>query len=147
MHGLEDRHAIADVGAGDHAQAADQARTDVGQDVAVEVLEEHHVEGVGVLGEAHADVVEAGLFLLNEGVVLANLEEGVDKGAVGERQHALLVHDGDLAATGVAGVLEGPLGDALGGVAGADLQADDGVGVDVVLDSRVQPLGVLAEDH
>ena len=47
-----------DVGARSHAQAPDEARAQVGDDVAVEVLEQQDVEAGGVEHELHAGVVD-----------------------------------------------------------------------------------------
>ncbi|MNG34541.1 hypothetical protein D3C84_1210490 [compost metagenome] len=58
MHGLEDRGVGADVGAGRHAQAADQAGHEVREDVAEQVGGHQHVELPGVEHQLHGAGVD-----------------------------------------------------------------------------------------
>ena len=51
-------HVLADVRARHDAEAADEAGAEVGDDVAVEVLEQQHVELLGSHDELHAEVVD-----------------------------------------------------------------------------------------
>ncbi len=70
VHRLEHRVARADVGAGHQAEAAHQPRAQVADDVAEEVLHHQHVEAGGVERQLHAEVVDAPLLELDEGVGL-----------------------------------------------------------------------------
>ena len=63
---------LADVGARGHAQAADEAGAEVGDDVAVEVLEQQDVEARGVEHELHAGVVDDHLVVGDLGIVLGH---------------------------------------------------------------------------
>lgn len=166
VDGLANGEALADVGAGDQAQRAQQAGALVGQDVAVQV-------------GRHDDVVELGLLHQLEGHRVDNLLVDLDAGRclgeglagrgaeepVGLGQDVGLVDDGDLgggvhaAGAAVAHVLA-PLGDLAGhlgdAVARAARDALDGLGLGAAVGAvgggglllDVQVLGVLAHnDH
>ena len=64
---------VADVGARGDAEAADEARAEVGQDVAVEVGQHEHVVELGLLHELHAHVVDDAVLELDVGVLLGHL--------------------------------------------------------------------------
>ncbi len=59
----------ADVGAGGHAQAADQPGAQVAEDVAVEVGQHEHVVQLGLLHQLHAHVVDDAVLELDVGVL------------------------------------------------------------------------------
>ena len=99
VHRFEDRGLLADIGAGRHAEAADQARHLVGQNIAEEIGGHDHIELPRVHHELHGAGIDdtivhrdpAFIFL---GDVAANFEENA-----GQRlQHVGLVNDGDLLA-------------------------------------------------
>ena len=72
-------HVGADVAAGRHAEAADQAGSQVADDVAVEVRQHEDVELLGPLHELHADVVDDPVPRLDLGVVRRDLADASRK--------------------------------------------------------------------
>ena len=109
----------ADVRAGRDAEPADEAGSEVGDDVAVEVRQHEHVELLRPLHESHAERVDEVLARLDVGVFGCDLAEDV------EEQPVRVLHDVRLrdAVDGppavIARVLEGVADDPLGGL-GAD---------------------------
>lgn len=97
MARLTDGEALADVGAGDETQAADQSSGGVGQEVAVQVGRDNDVVVLGL----EEELVEHGvdnLLLDADGAVLGVGEGGLGgaaEEAVGLGQHVGLVGDGD----------------------------------------------------
>src|SRR2546422_980320 len=73
VHRLEDGVARAQVGARHEAEPAHQARAQVGDDVAVEVLEQEHVELLRAEHELHAGVVDDQLPVMDAGMALRHL--------------------------------------------------------------------------
>ena len=129
-------------------EATDEARTQVADDVAVQVREDEDVVQVRLLDELHAHVVDDTVLELDPARVargnrLARLEEQ----PVGQLHDVGLVHGGDLSPAVGDRVLEGEAGDPLRRGASDDLDALGGVLADHVLDARVQVLGVLPNDH
>jgi hypothetical protein len=164
---LEDGDVLAVVRAGRHAEPADQPRADVGHDVAVEVREHEHVVFLGVLHDLHAHVVDDLVLELDVGVLGRDLACGVEPEPVGVLHDVRLVHGRDLRAAGFARVSEGKLDDlpragdrdrldrdpgvAVGQAAAVRLdprdQLDRVLAALLVLDSGVEILRVLADDH
>jgi len=70
VHRLEDGRIGADVGTRGHAQAADQAGHQVGQDVAEQVGGDYHVESLRPLHEVRREDVDVVLVHLNVRIVL-----------------------------------------------------------------------------
>ena len=141
-----------DLGAGRHAHAADQARPEVGQDVAEHVLHDQDVELPGFSHQVErrgVDVVMIGPGLRE--VPGALVEDLPEKGHRGE--HVRLVDAGDpaLAAARAPALreLEGEVEQALAGLAGDH----HGVARDLVVLDRAlaargeQALGRFPEDH
>ena len=163
---LEDRRLDADVRARRDSEPADETGGHVADDVAVEVREHEHVELLGPLDELHAERVDEHLARGDLRVVLPDRPEDVEEEPVGELHDVRLRHSRDLAAMVRARVLEGEADDPLRRLrahrldgdprAGGDLlrlqavqRLDDRVRVlasGLVLDPRVQVLGVLADD-
>jgi hypothetical protein len=137
----------ADVGAAGEADRARDLRGHVGEDVAVEVRQDHDVErlgGVGQLGGADVDDPVLGLDL---GVLGSDLLEHLVEETVGHLHDVVLGEAGDLLAVVAAGVLEGVADDALAAGSADELEAlVDLVGL-AVLDAGVEVLFVLADDH
>ena len=137
----------ADVRAGRDAQAADQARRQVADDVAVEVRQHEHVVQLGLLDELHAHVVDDAVLELDPAVVVGrDGPAALEEQAVRQLHDVGLVDGRDLVPAVGDGVLEREPGDPLGRLAGDDLDALRGVAADHVLDAGVQVLGVLADD-
>lgn len=164
VDGLADGEALADVGAGDEAQGADQAGALVGQDVAVQVGGDDDVVVLRPLDELEGHGVDD---LLLDGDGGAGGGQGLPRGGAEEavrlRQNVGLVHDRhqgarvDAARAGVAHLLPplgdaaGHGGDAVGRVAGDPLDGlRDGPAARPALHGLllldVQVLGVLTHD-
>jgi hypothetical protein len=163
---LEQRAVLAVVRPGGDAEPADQARGQVGDDVAVQVREHQDVVQVGLLHELHAHVVDDPVLELDVRELLGDLPRDAQVEAVGVLHDVRLVHRRDLAAALAAGVLEGEADDPLGAGDRERLDRDARVGLDpgsgelldpadqvtavlralLELDARVQVLGVLADD-
>ena len=70
MHRLKDGRLRADVRAGRDAKAADQARCQIADDVAVEVRQDQNVVQLRLLDELHAHVVDDAVLELDLARVL-----------------------------------------------------------------------------
>src|ERR1044072_4740847 len=146
VDGLEDRAQFADVRAGDETKPTDETRTQVRNDVAVEILKQHDVELLGAHDKLHAGVVHNLVVGLNLRVVGADLAEAVEKEAVGELHDVGLVGARHPLAPLAPRVLEGGARDAGRSLLRDYLQTLDDAGDDDVLKPRVEALGVLAHD-
>src|SRR4029450_8092203 len=102
----------AEVSARGEAEPADQARREVGDDVAVEVRQYEHVVLLGPLDELHREVVDDAVLELDVRVLLRDLAGDLQPEAVRELHDVRLVHARDLAAAEAARVVEGELEDA-----------------------------------
>ncbi len=147
VDGLKDGQVIADIGAGDDAQAADQAGAQVAYDVAIEIGEDQHVVGFRLEGELHAHVVDDQVLEADVGIALGDLAGDLQEEAVGHLEDIGFVHGRHLVATITPRIVEGiahhafrclPCDDAdrLGGLVGDHL----------VLNADVEALGVLPDD-
>ena len=70
MDRFEDGRAVADVGAGREAEAADQAAGEVGENVAEQVFHHHHVERVRIHHQLHAGGVDDAVVGLDRRIAL-----------------------------------------------------------------------------
>ena len=151
MHGLEDRGVAAEVGAGHEAEPADEARREVADDVAVEVLEQEHVEVRGAPDEPHAERVDEDLVVGDRALglrpALRLRARAVEEEAVGELHDVRLVDGRDPLSRVVRGELEREPRDATRGPPRDHLDRGDDAGRDDVLEARVEVLRVLAHDH
>ena len=68
VDGFEDGGVVADVGAGDDAQAADEAGAQVADQVAVEIFHQQHVEAGGVLTSFMQPASMISFFVLDVGI-------------------------------------------------------------------------------
>ena len=104
---------------GRHAEAADEARAQVADDVAVQVRQHEHVVQLRLLHELHAHVVDDAVLELDLALVVGrDRPAALEEQAVGQLHDVGLVDRGDLAAAVGDRVLEGEAGDPLGGVRG-----------------------------
>ncbi len=141
-------HVIADVRARHDAEPADQPRAQVAQHVAVEVLEQEHVEARGILHQRHAARVDDHLLVVDLGELgVVHRPRAADEHPVGELHDVGLVEDGDLLAPALARVAEAPARDARAGLLGGHLDGGHHPGRQRGLDAAVEALGVLADDH
>src|SRR6266403_536045 len=147
VHRLEDGVAYAQVRTRYDAEPAHQTGAQVGDDVAVEVLEEQHVERLRPADELQAGVVDDQLLVADAGVVLRHLPGAGEEEAVGELHDVRLVDGDDFSAVLPPGQLEGEARDAPRGARGDHLDALHHAGRDRVLDARVEVLRILAHHH
>ena len=145
MNRFEHRVLLTDVCTRDHAQATDEARAEVAQDVAIEVLEQKDVELRRVLHQLHAAGIDDDLFIFDvgESFFLSNLAGAANVHPIGQLHDVGFVHHGDLLPASIARVLKSPVGDSPGRGLGRDLEARHDAFGDFVFDAAVEPLGVL----
>src|SRR5262245_38813700 len=126
--GFEVRVDVAVTAAGGETEAADDAGRGVGQDVAVEVREDHDVERVGIGDESSREVVGEEALEGDVGVGGGDVRGDAAEEAVALGQHVVLGGAGDLAGSAsflaAAGELEGEAEDAGGAGRGDDLQGE-----------------------
>ena len=146
VDGFEDGAFVAEVGAGDEAETADEGRAEIADDVAVEILKQQRVVLVGIHDQLHAGVVDDVLAVKNLGESLGNLARAAQKQAVGELHDVGLVDGVNLLAAVLARVVKGEFGDAGGTFFGDDLDAFNDAGNDFVLQADVFALGIFADD-
>ncbi len=147
MHRLEHRAIVADVRARHHPEPAHEARAEVAQHVAVEVLQEQDVEAGGILHEPHAPGVDDHLLVVDRRELLVvHLAGAADEHPVGELHDVGLVEHRHLLAAALLRVAERPAGDARAGLLGGDLGGGHHPGGQRGFDARVEAFGVLADD-
>ena len=166
MCGFEDGRVRADVRAGRHSEAADEAGREVADDVAVEVGQDEDVELLGALDELHRECVDEYLPGLDVRIPGRDLTEDGEEEPVGELHDVRLGHTGDLATPMLPRVLEGVADDPLGRLRADRLHRDSRARGDLprlkrverldhatgrlragfVLDAGVEVLGVLPHD-
>ena len=147
VHRLEKGRAVAQVGAGAHAQAADEPGGKVAEDVAEQVGGDDHLEVLGPKHHAHGHRVHQGLFVGDPGELLGRPTAGLQEHGVGLFEHVDLVHRGDLVVARLGGELKGAAGDAVGGRVGDDPGGGGLARLGLVLAAEVQALAVFAHDH
>ena len=131
VHGLEHGVFLADVRTRGNAQAADQARSQIACNVAIQVGEHHHVELRRVDDHVHAEGVDDAVVELNTALILlGNLARRAQEQAVGILHDVGFMSSGDLFAAMLQRVLEGVAHDVLGSRDGDRLDGDAGIGTD-----------------
>ena len=99
MDRLEHRHAIrVQVGGGSQADTAGHRTTEVGEDVAEQVVGDDHVVTLGVLHEVDAGGVDMVVRRLDLGVLGSDFVEGAFPEIAREGEDVGLVHEGDVLA-------------------------------------------------
>src|SRR3990172_3100776 len=164
---LEHRYVVAQVRAGGAPQPADQPRTEVGQDVAVEVGQDQHVVQLRLLHQLHRHVIHQPLLVGDIGILFGDAAGDGEEEAVRELHDVVLGHRRHRLAPEPPRVLEGEADDALAAELRDDLEGEAGVLPDpaqaggvrdlrdlrdrrvalLELDARVEVLGVLPHDH
>ena len=148
MDRLKDGQFTAKIRARRHAQSSDQSRCKVAHNVAKEVGEHQNVVFVGPLDQLHAHIVHDAIVELDVRVLLGHLAGNAQEESVCRFEDVGLVDCGHQAATVGSGILEGKAHDPLACPPGDDPdRLCCFVGDDVVLDARIQTLGVLTDDH
>src|SRR3989442_1998658 len=146
VNGLKHGDLIADVRAGNYAEAADKARGKIAHHVAVEVGQEEKVELLRIEHHLHAGVVHDQFLVLDGGMFLRDSADGLEKQPVAHLHDIGLVNGVDFLAPAASRVFKGESGDARGGALGDDLQAFHDAGNDFMLEAGVEVLGVFAHD-
>src|SRR5208337_5630440 len=83
VHGLENGAFMAEISAGNEAKTADQSRAQVGNNVAVEILQQQHVILVGVHHQLHAGVIDNVLAVGDLGILLRDVARAAQKQSIG----------------------------------------------------------------
>jgi len=149
VHSLEDGALVTDISGRSKTETTDQTSAHIGQDISVKV---GHDEDLVVVGERIRDHLQASVVQqlrieLDIGVVLGDLTGCAQEKTVGHLHDGGLVHGADLLAANGLCVLECEAEDALGSLAGDELDAlDDTINNDV-LNTRVFTLGVLTDQN
>src|SRR5579862_346037 len=153
VHRLEDRGVLADVARGRHSQATHEAGVEVREDVAEEVRRHDHVELVRVHHELHGAGVDDALVAIDPAhVLLRDVAARLEEEARERLQHIRLVHERHLLALVLHRVLESELADAPAARARVHARSERHrvrivADRNVVLESHVEPLEVLAHEH
>lgn len=147
VDGLEDGALVTDVAGGGETQTTDETSAHVRENVTVQVRHDKDlvVVRVGVGDHLQAGVVEKLSVELDVGEVLGDLATDVEEETVGHLHDGGLVDDADLGTANGLSLLEGEAEDALGSLAGDELDALDDTVNDDVLNAGVFTLGVLAD--
>jgi hypothetical protein len=146
---LEDRALVTNVTGRGKTKTTDQTGAHVGENVSVQV---GHDENLVVVGKRIGDHFQAGVVeelsvKLNVGVLLGELTCSAEEKTIGHLHDGGLVNSANLLPANVTGVLEGVTEDALGSLAGDELDGlDDAINNDV-LDAGVLALGVLTDQN
>ncbi len=165
MHRLEVAAVVADVAAGGEAEAAHDARAEVGEDVTEHVLGDQHPEALGPADHPQGDRVDVEDLGLDLRVLARDQFQALAQVVAAVAQHVRLVDQGEPVVAVRAGVLEAVAQQPVHAEPGLQAQCDagrtraGGLGVGVAADhvpervvqavdvvTGVQPLGVLA-DH
>jgi hypothetical protein len=149
VDGLEDGALVTNVARGGQTETTDQTGAHVGKNVTVQVGHNQDLVVVrgGVGDDLEAGVVEELGVELDIGVLLGHLAGGVEEEAVGHLHDGGLVDGADLVLADLLGVLKGVAEDALGSLAGDELDGLDNTVDNDVLDARVFSLGVLTDEN
>jgi hypothetical protein len=148
VDGLEDGALVTNVTRGGQTKATDQTGAHVGQNVTVQVGHNQDLVVVrsGVGDDLEAGVVEKLGVELDVGELLGHLAGSVEEETVGHLHDGGLVDGANLVLANLLGVLEGVTEDALGSLAGDELDGLDNTVDNDVLDARVFSLGVLTDE-
>ena len=96
MHGLVDLAIESDVARGGEPESSDQPRTEIGDDVSVQVGHDHHIKLRWVVGQLHADSIDLFLPVLNRRIILGHPLGCLDEQPVAHLHDSSLMagHDG-----------------------------------------------------
>src|SRR4051794_22035603 len=140
-------HALADVDAGRRADAADEARSEVADDIPVKVAHDEDVELLRLGNQLHAAIVDDDVLRRQLGKFLGDGTERFQKQAIGELQNVGLMNASDRLAAAAFRPCESKAEKPLAGRLGDDLQALYDARDNLVLDRRVQVFRQFAENE
>src|SRR5258708_24971785 len=146
MNCFKNRTVIAEVCAGNKAQAPDECGAQIRNDVAVEIFHDQHVVLIWIHHQLHTSVVDDVFAVSDLGKSLGHGAAAAQKQAIGELHDIGFMNGVNLLALVLAGVLEGKFGDAGGSLFRDDLQAFHNAWDDLVLKAGIEAFGILAND-
>lgn len=146
VNGLEHGGLLADVGAADDAEAADEAGGEIAHHVAVKIGEKEHVKLLRIQNDLHAGVVHDEFFVFDFGVLRGDGADGFEEEAVRKLHDVGFVDGVDFFAALALGVFEGEVRDLRGCSFRNDFQAFDDSGNDFVFEAGVKVFGVFANE-
>ena len=138
---------VADVGAADDAEAADQAGGEIAHHVAVKIGQQQHVELLRIQNNLHASVIDDEFFVLDFGILRGDVTDALEKEAVRELHDVGFVDGVNFFAAFALGIFEGEMRDLRGGFFSDDFEAFDNAGDDFVFEAGVEIFGVFADEH
>ena len=147
MDRLEQGVAFPQVCSRHQAEAANQTGAHVAQHVAEEVFHHQDIVARRVERQFQAQAIDVNLLELQKGVIVGHRPRRRQEQTVAQRQHVVLVTEGDPAPALRPCQLEGVADDALRRHLGNDAQTLHHAGNDDVFQAGVQPLRVLADDN
>src|SRR5262249_8357520 len=147
VKGFKNHHAFADVDARGRADAADQTRSEIADDVAVQIPHDQDVELRWPRHQLHAAVIDDQLLRLQSRKILGDRAEGFEEQPVGELEDIRLMYANDRLASMIARPFKSETEEALARGLGDDLDALHDAGDDFVFDGRVQILREFADDE
>src|SRR5208283_5354733 len=146
MDSLKDGALMAEIRAGHKAKSADQSRAQIGNNVAVEILQQQHVVLVGVHHQLHASVVDNVLAVGDLGILFRDVARAAQKQAIGQLHDVGFVDAMNFLALVFASMRERETRNARGSLFADHLDALHHSGDNFVLDTGIQSLGIFA-DH
>ena len=147
VNGLEHGRFIADVGAADHAESADEACCEVAHHVAIEIRQQQHVELLRIQHHLHAGVVDDHLFVLDVGILRRDVADGFQEKSVRELHNIGFMDGVNFLSAFAFGVLESEVRDLRGCFFRDDLQAFDDAGNDFVFQSGIEIFRIFANQN
>src|SRR5260370_10254417 len=123
VYGFKDGALVAEIRAGDKAEAADQSRAQIGKNVAVKILHQQDVVLVGVHDQLHASVVDDVLAVGDLGILFRDVARTSQKQSIGQLHDVGFVDGMNFLALIFPCILESKTRDGRGSLLVADLQA------------------------
>ena len=121
MDCFEDSVLLAEIGAGDKAQSADQSCAQIGDDVAVKILHHHHVILVRIHHQLHTGVVDDVFAVGDLRIFLGDIPRAAQEKTIRKLHDVGFVDGVDFFAFVLASVFKGESSDSGRGLFGNDL--------------------------
>src|SRR5262249_22096678 len=138
---------VANVAAGNDAEASDKARGEVAHDIAVKIRQQKHVILFGLQHHLHAGVVNDEFFVFDVRIFLCHGPNGLEEEAVGELHDVCFVDGVNFLAIFAFGVFKCKARDACGSLLRDDFQALDDTRDNFVFETGIEILCVFADQH
>jgi hypothetical protein len=120
VYGLKHGALFADISAGHHAQAANQACRQIAHHIAVQIGQQQHVELLRVQHHLHAGVVDDQFFVFDVFVLLGHRANGPQEQSIAQLHDIGFMDGVNLVAPAFFGVFKGKSCDARRGFLGDD---------------------------